>query len=141
MLGTRILALHCIALHCRVLQATDGECEGSLPEAGASRSANNQVNHPSHAIPAAKAPLSCALCPVTSVSNGSLHLPVLHPTLQRLLSEFIQSPPTFQSKFFPCRGAAVSRRSSRSFDPSPEWGKHFIVARGCLRVSSTKDLK
>ena len=59
--------------HCIVDQATGVGCEEILREASASRSANSQVTQSPHAIPAAKAPLGCALCPVTSSSKNSPH--------------------------------------------------------------------
>ena len=120
MLGARILALHCW-----VFQATDGRCEVSLPEAGASRSANKQVTHPPHAIPAAIAPLGCALRP--DIRRQWLPPHVLQPTLQRLPSEFIQIHPLFNRSFF--HVAVLSYRVEVRVRLVQVQGKHFIVAR------------
>ena len=101
--------------HCIVDQATGVGCEEILREASSSRSANSQVTQSPHAIPAAKAPLGCALCPVTSSSQNS----------------HIHSNPSSNLR------SGSSAKIHPLFDPS-FWHRCAVVSRGKFAVGGSK---
>ena len=103
--------------HCIVDQATGGRCEKILQEASASRSANSQVTQSSHAIPAAKAPLGCALCPVTSSPEFPTSIPIHPPVCVRGPQ---RKSTHFSIQVFGIAALLCREGSSQSVGPSPE---------------------
>ena len=106
---------------CNIDQATGGYFEGSLSGASARGSANSQVTLSSYVNPAAKAPLWCAWCPLTSFPHESLPIHWIPSSRVCVRPAFTSKiHPLFSPNFFRSRGAVVSRNSSHSVCPSPE---------------------
>ena len=103
--------------HCIVDQATGVGCEEILREASASRSANSQVTQSPHAIPAAKAPLGCALCPVTSSPEFPTSIPIHPPVCVRGPQ---RKSTHFSIQVFGIAALLCREGSSQSVGPSPE---------------------